>query len=267
MKKDFSIEPSMYTGQQYQLSTNTEGKPVGENLQVCSLMKGVGNERPPKPRYCSIWDVEKILTFIISLGKNETLSNKLLTLKLVFLLAITSAHRGSELKCLKIQGMDKCTGVIVFQFDSKLKTSKQGKKLPQSEFYEFPEDPHLCPVMCINTYLDRSGEWRSKTGEGNTIPNQLLLSHTKPHEEVTKATIARWLKEILALAGINIGTYKAHSTRAAASSKAESMGLSIEEVIAKGNWSSKSMFERFYRKPIDCPGKSFQQKVLGKKPL
>ena len=121
--------------------------------------------------------------------------------------------------------------------------------------------------MCINTYLDRSGEWRSKTGEGNTIPNQLLLSHTKPHEEVTKATIARWLKEILALAGINIGTYKAHSTRAAASSKAESMGLSIEEVIAKGNWSSKSMFERFYRKPIDCPGKSFQQKVLGKKPL
>ena len=230
-------------------------------------MKGIGNERPPKPRYCKIWDVETILKFIKSWGENTTLSNKHLTLKLTFLLAVTSAHRGSELKCLKIQGMNRCNGVTVFQFDSKHKTCKQGKKLPQSEFYEFVEDPILCPVACLNTYLDTSGHWRSKNGEGLTVPNQLLISHTKPHEEVTKPTIARWLKEILSLAGIDINTYKAHSTRAAASSKAESMGLSIEEVIAKGNWSSKSMFEKFYRKPIDHPGKNFQHKVLSKKPL
>ena len=163
--------------------------------------------------------------------------------------------------------MNKCNGDTVFQFDSKHKTSKQGKKLPQSEFYEFKEDPHLCPVACLNAYLDRSDKWRSKNGDGNTIPSQLLLSHTKPHEEVTKSTIARWLKETLSLAGVDIDTYKAHSTRAAASSKAKSMGLPIEEVIAKGNWSNKSMFEKFYHKPIDCPGKNFQHKVLSKKPL
>ena len=83
-----------------------QNKPVGENTQICALMKGIGNERPPKPRYCKIWDVETILKFIKSWEENTTLSNKQLTLKLTFLLAVTSAHRGSELKCLKIQGMN-----------------------------------------------------------------------------------------------------------------------------------------------------------------
>ena len=243
------------------------GKPTGENIHVCSLMKGVSNERPPKPRYCSVWDVGKVLNYIKTLGGNKFLPIKTLTLKLTFLLAVTSAHRGSELKHLNVHYMDKYNEIIIFQFDKKLKNSKQGKKLPQSEFHKFKENPDLCPVECLNTYLEISDKWRSKDKDDVPIPSQLLLSHIKPHETVSKPTIARWLKDILNLAGIDIGIYKAHSTRAAASSKAEAMGLSIEEIISKGNWSSKSMFEKFYHKPIDHPGKNFQQKILSKEPL
>ena len=79
---------------------------------------------------------------------------------------------------------------------------------------------------------------------------------------VTKPSIARWIKDILAMAGININIYKAHSTRSASTSKAESLGLSIEEIVEQGNWSSKTTFEKFYRKSIDSCGKKYQHKIL-----
>ena len=92
---------------------------------------------------------------------------------------------------------------------------------------------------------------------------QLLIAAQKPHQAVTKPTIARWIKTILGESGIDIMTFKAHSTRAASTSKAEALGLSIEDIITQGNWSNRSTFERFYKKPIESAHKDFQNKVLG----
>jgi len=36
-----------------------EGVPVGQHPSVTSLMKGVSRERPPKPKYVNIWEVEQ----------------------------------------------------------------------------------------------------------------------------------------------------------------------------------------------------------------
>jgi len=47
--------------------------------------------------HSAAWDVSKVLTFIRSLGDNESMSLKDLFEKLVVLLALTSADRGSEL--------------------------------------------------------------------------------------------------------------------------------------------------------------------------
>ena len=79
----------------------------------------------------------------------------------------------------------------------------------------------------MRTYRERwIHTWRKiDTSTGRKLPEQLFLSHIQPHNEVTKLTIARWIKAILNLAGIDINTYRAHSTRAAATSKAESLGF------------------------------------------
>ena len=45
--------------------------------------------------------------------------------------------------------------------------------------------------------------------------HHLLLSYTKPHERVTKATIARWIKTGVTIAGVDTLVFKAHSTRSA----------------------------------------------------
>ena len=242
------------------------GKPIGVHKEICALMKGISNKRPPTPRYCNTWDVTIVLDYIKTWGNNESLTDKYLTLKLTFLLAVTSAHRGSELKLLKTNLMNQHNEFIIFHFDTKLKTTKQGKTPPKSEFHKFEGDEDLCPVSCLNCYLTRSTSWRSIEADGTHNPNQLLLSHIKPHNIVTKSTIARWLKDVLNLAGINVNIYKAHSTRSAASSKAEALGLCIEEIIQQGNWSNKNTFEKFYKKPIETHSKAFQQKVLNREP-
>ena len=118
-------------------------------------------------------------------------------------------------------------------------------------------------MLCLREYLDKSRNWRYQ--EGSLLLEQLFLSHIKPHKVVSKPTIARWIKEFLGMAGIDIGVYKAHSTRAAATSKADSLGLRIEDIVGQGNWSNKTTFERFYRRPIDPRGKAFQHSILGVK--
>ena len=73
-----------------------DGVPVGQHPLVSRLVKGVFNARPPIPRYSSTWDVQIVLNYLESLGNNDTLSLKQLTLKTAFLMAITRPSRDSR---------------------------------------------------------------------------------------------------------------------------------------------------------------------------
>ena len=66
-------------------------------------MTGIFNKNLPKPRYTFVWDVEQVLVYLEKLPGNNELSDRLLTLKLTMLLALTSASRCSEIKYLDIR--------------------------------------------------------------------------------------------------------------------------------------------------------------------
>ena len=51
-------------------------------------------------------------------------------------------------------------------------------------------------------------------------------------------------------------TFKAHSTRSAASSAAKCAGMSIADLLKLAGWTRTSTFERFYHKPIMGMGKN-----------
>ena len=68
-------------------------KPVGQHPHVCALLKGVLNERPPQPRYLFIWDTQTVLDFVKCQWSGFDLSDKVLTYKLVILVALSSAHK------------------------------------------------------------------------------------------------------------------------------------------------------------------------------
>ena len=112
------------------------------------------------------------------------------------------------------------------------------------------------PYTVIKHYIHRTQSLRDKS------KTQLLIGQIKPHNEVCKTTIAGWLKLLLQKAGIDITTFSAHSYRAASTSKAFLSGASIDDILKAGNWSSKSVWQQFYQKPIMKNQKLFQDKVL-----
>jgi len=59
------------------------------------------------------------------------------------------------------------------------------------------------------------------------------------------------VKTVLKGAGINIKTYGAHSTRAAATSAAKVKGLSISRIMNSAGWSNDKTFAKFYNLPVD----------------
>ena len=84
-----------------------DGKPIGQHPLVIRLLKGISNERPPKSRYTTTWDVSKVTSYLSSLGDNKTLSLKQLSKKLVMLLALILPERSSVLADLDTRYLKK----------------------------------------------------------------------------------------------------------------------------------------------------------------
>ena len=97
---------------------------VGSHPLVSRFMKGVYKDSPPTPRYRSTWDVKPVLTYLSSLHPPEKLDLKLLTLKLVMLIALVSAQRGQCLHMVDIGCMKKVTNGFEFLFTEHVKQSR-----------------------------------------------------------------------------------------------------------------------------------------------
>ena len=164
-----------------------DGVPVGQHPIITRLIKGIFNVRPPIPRYSNTWDVQRVLNFLQSRGKSETLSLKWLTLKSVFLLAITRPSRSADLSQLDTSRMRPAGNGVSFLPSALAKQSRQGKPIETFFFPSFPQNPILCPVETISVYIDQV--------RGNET--KLFLSFIKPHKAVTSSTIARWLRTVL----------------------------------------------------------------------
>ena len=51
-------------------------------------------------------------------------------------------------------------------------------------------------------------------------------------------------------AGVDTTILKPHSTRAAATSKAKTASVPIQEILKTAGWSSSRCFDKFYDKPV-----------------
>lgn len=207
-------------------------------------MKGVYNLRPAQPRYCETWDVSCVLSYLRRLSPISQLSLKMLTLKLIMLIALTLASRSQSLHLLSIKDMRKGFSSFILYYSGLLKQSKSGRNNPVVELRAFPPDRRLCVVFVLKEYLKRTENLRGT----NTC---LFISYVKPYGPVTKDTITRWLKIVMYGAGIDCSKYKPHSIRSAAVPKAKSYMVPVDEILKTAGWSSEKTFAKFYDKVID----------------
>lgn len=221
---------------------------------VIRFMKGIFNLRPPISRYSEMWDVDVVLRKLITLSPVKDLDMKHLTLKLVTLMAIISAQRAQTLHLLDTSMMSKTYSGYIFRFDKVVKHSRQGKSPPVLSFRAYPRNRKLCVVTVLKEYLFRRKNKRVKT-------SKLFVSYTAPHKAITRDTISRWIKTTLALSGINTDIFKAHSTRAASTSKAKKADIPVEDILKAAGWSNAKTFGMFYDKPVGR-SKSFADAIL-----
>ena len=203
-----------------------DGVRIGQHALVCRFLKGVYNCRPPRPKYSSTWEVDIVLDYTRTLQDNDRLPFQQLTHKLATLMALANADRCSDLAALDLSYHSAQGNGVLFTIPGLTKSRRKGPPL-QAFYTSFPEEPLLCPVRALNSYIKRSENLRYLS----TADNRLFISVRKPHKPVKPATIGHWIKGYLKGAGIDTQTFSAHSTRGASTSKAKAMGVSCPRQI------------------------------------
>jgi hypothetical protein len=216
---------------------NVDNVPVGQHR----FFKGLANLKPSLPRYSVTWDVDKVFSFLESLWKLEDLSLKMLACRTVVLVALITAQRTQTIQFLDIFNVTQDSNGITFYLNKLTKTDKPEKF--RSVFIPvFTDNEKLCVVKTLNMYISRTKSIRKS--------KQLFVSFRKPHKAVSSSTLAKWMLIILELSGIDCTIFRAHSFRAAASSKLHSKGFSVKELVNCGLWKDGNTFLKFYLRNI-----------------
>jgi hypothetical protein len=101
-----------------------DGYAVGQHPYVLNLMKGILNNRPPKPRYSYTWDVRQVTEHMKQMGSDSSLSLKQLSLKLATVLALTCPKRVLSLAKLDINHHRLSPEGAIFTLTTPTKTSR-----------------------------------------------------------------------------------------------------------------------------------------------
>jgi len=203
---------------------------------------------------------------------------KMLTLKTVFLIALASAARVSEINALSAeQGFvrikeDK-TEVILRPFDGFLAKNQRGDEAPReysikSLRHFAPEgDPErlLCPVRAIRIYLNRTNKFRGDR-------KKLFLSLNPGQKtEICVNTISRWIRDAIQLSYQMQGladiekmyNVSAHEVRAISTSLAVWRNVSIKNILQAAHWKSHNTFTDYYLRDMCASTKKLVKQGSG----
>ena len=189
---------------------STSGFKVPEKDRVLAdLFRGFARERPSVRKHTVDWDLSLVLKFLSSGRFRDwsTLSDKDLTQKLVFLLALATGKRRSELHALstRIEWVNGEHSAVILHpdpaFVSKTHISSRGLGALtaititslDSVVSQDDDDARLqCPVRTLSHYLERTKQYRS------TNQKRLIISHQRGLEkDISMQTVSAYIKDLI----------------------------------------------------------------------
>ncbi|XP_029471517.1 uncharacterized protein LOC115098760 [Rhinatrema bivittatum] len=251
------------------LRGQVHGRTLSAHPDVVRFLRGAKQLRPPFRSPCPSWSLNLVLKALCSVPfepiRRATVKD--LTLKVVFLVAVASARRVSELQALSCR-------------EPFLRITDSGVSLRTV--------PSFLPKVVSAFHLNQTVDLPSFSEADRSLPNyrdlrrldvrRALLGYlevTNPFRKsdhlfvlwggprrgqaASKTTIARWLKEAIGSAYLLHGKsvpvgLKAHSTRSQAASWAECSQVSAEDICKAATWKSLHTFARHYRLDVHAPG-------------
>ena len=193
-------------------------------------------------------------------------SLKHLTFKTVFLLALGSGKRRSEIHAWlhkNIRHQSDWSKVSLYPSPSFLSKNQLAKEGPDSVApvvipalapsldRSLKGDRSLCPVRALHYYLDRTADLRQNK-------ELVFVSFKKGFDkDISPATISSWIKQTVILCyersdqeALTLHQVKAHDVRAFAASKAFQSGISLDQILSACHWKSHNTFTQFYLKDV-----------------
>ena len=228
--------------------------PVGQHPYIIRLLKGVFNSRPPKVKILPEWDLQLVLN-MLQKQPFEPLSKaslKHITFKLIFLMAISTFRRCSDLQSLKIGKGSVCVqkkGITFIRHG--LAKQDRGSHFGSKIFVPaFEENYRLDPKRALYWYLKKTQLLR--VSSDGTVESKIFLALNKPHQAVSTQTISNWIVQTIRMAYDDQKLkVKAHSTRAIGPSWALYKGASMKSILDAADWSKESTFTQFYLRKLD----------------
>ena len=252
-----------------------DGARLGSHPLLTRWRKGLDNLLGVPRTLVPPWSLELVLAALAKAPFEplNTISLKLLTWKTVFLLAISSARRASELHALRIDEPYmswNASGVTLFpdlaflpKVASKFACS-QPICVPALQEESDPRLRNLCVRRVLKYYVERTRPVRG----GDTHQLFVAYGRSQRGHPVTTKRVSQWLKltivyayqtrSIPAPSGV-----KGHQVRKQAVSMAELSGVSPQAICEAATWSSTCTFAKFYRlNVLEQARSSFGRRVL-----
>jgi integrase len=245
----------------------TKGLDIGKDTDITTLLANFHRNTTATVSTVPSWDLALVLNMLTRspFEPMHLADLKFVTLKTVFLLALASGKRRSEIHALQvdIQRTENWSEISIFpdiNFIPKTQLVTEGaaplkpltlKALTKIVGPDLQEDRSLCVVRALRYYLKTTKDVRKGR-------KRFFIAMKKGHEgDICRHTISSWLKKTILLAYAKsssevqqIHRVKAHDVRAMASSWAFLKNVSLDAILQACSWRSHTTFTNFYLKDL-----------------
>ena len=241
---------------------------ISKDENLTRLLDSFHRDKPKGRRGVPTWNLSLVLHQLTKppFEPLRKASLKHLTFKTVFLLALGSGKRRSEIHAWvhrNIRHQEDWSNVSSSpspSFISKNHLAKEGPAcvapviipaLAPSLDRSLKEDRSLCPIRALRYYLDKTKDLRS----GKEL---VFVSFRKSFQkDIVSATVSSWIKQTIVLCyqlsdqqAQQLHQVRAHDVRAFAVSKAFQGGVPLDQILAACHWKSHNTFTQFYLKDL-----------------
>ena len=241
---------------------------VSKDENLTRLLDSFHRDRPKGRKGIPSWNLSLVLHQLTKAPFEplKEASLKHLTFKTVFLLALGSGKRRSEIHAWlhkNIRHQSDWSKVSLYASPSFLSKNQLAKEGPDSVApvvipalapsldRSLKGDRSLCPVRALRYYLDRTTDLRQNK-------ELVFVSFKKGFDkDISPATISSWIKQTVILCyelsdqeALSLHQVKAHDVRAFAASKAFQSGISLDQILSACHWKSHNTFTQFYLKDV-----------------
>ena len=211
--------------------------------EFSKLMKGFFHLKPPQPASVPEWDLGQVLTYYENLA--EPLSNRQLFFKSLFLLALATGNRCSEMSAFCRDGLiTNNSGITIPLRPHFLYKNQTLRRTPPPIQVPYFHYPLLCPVAFLKRYLE------SCSPSDNS---RALFVHPTSFTSLSAGRIGYWLVQAIRAAHANRPVVKPHDVRKLAYSVNWARKTDLQAIVQHGFWASAHPFINNYLVSLPNP--------------